>query len=70
MKCHPGGTDWCLNLYNSLHKLSDPVSVEMNRNISNVIRSTVYFLEFSGSFADAIRSDSTSFSSIIDNREM
>lgn len=70
MKCHAGGTDCFLNMYNSLHKLSDPVSVEMNGNISKVIRSTAYFLEFSCSFADAIRSDSTSSSSLIDNREM
>lgn len=53
-----------------LFKLTDPVSVEMNRNISKIIRSTVYFLEFSCSFADAIRSDSTSSFSVIDNREI
>lgn len=65
-----GGADCCLDQYNSLHKLSDPGSVEMNRNISKVIRLMVYFLEFAYSFADAIRSDSTSSFSIIDNREM
>lgn len=72
MKYHAGGggADCCLNHYNSLHKLSDPGSVEMNRNISRVIRSMVYFLEFSYSFADAVRSDSTSSLSVIVNREM
>lgn len=71
MKYHAGGeADCCLNQYNSLHKLSDPGSVEINRNISKVIRSMDYILEFSYSFANAIRSDSTSSLSIIDNREI
>lgn len=53
-----------------LFKLSDPVSVEMNRSISKIIGATVYFLEFSCCFDDAIRSDSTSSFSVIDNREI
>lgn len=71
MKCHAGGgVDCYLSQYNSLQKLPDPGSVEINRNISKVMRSMFYFLEFFYSFADAIRSDSISSLSIIDNREM
>lgn len=65
-----GGADCCLHQYHSLHKLSDPGYVEMNRSISKVIRSMVYLLEYSYSFADAIRSDRTSSISVMDNREI
>lgn len=40
-----GGADCCLHQYHSLHKLSDPGSVEMNRSISKVITSMVYLPE-------------------------
>lgn len=65
-----GGAGCCLNQYHSLHKLSGPGSVNMNRSILKVIRSMVYLLEYSYSFADAIRSDRTSSFSIMDNRNI